>query len=100
MQTPERAHKASSPRVGDLWKQMHASLERGRSSASKAKSEYARVYFKLQQENALLSTEEKQIYHLRLCGLWKLIPRAMREEIADRSPEKVLAAAGIAGSEE
>ena len=83
------------PEIGtwrDLWQEVLSSLEKGRSSVSKARKEYEERYQELQRLAPSILEEETILRQLNLCGLWVMLPPATKRELSDISPGNVLRA--------
>lgn len=86
------------PEIGtwrDLWQEVLESLERGRSSVSKARGEYEEKYRELQRLVPGISEEEATLRQLNLCGLWTMFPVATKRELSEINPGNVLRTMGI-----
>jgi len=89
---------SADDRQRDLWQEMIDSLNRGRSQASLAKSDYVDLAMRFQQGLSMAQEkDDADVLQLKLLALWDQLPEGMRTELDHISPDKVRSAVGIVG---
>ena len=87
-------------RQRDLWQEMIASLERGRSDVYLTKRAYTDLARELQRGAVYNWDEDSDLLQIALIGLWENLTPGLQRALESCSPEKIRSNLGIAGSGE